>query len=36
MVEIGKLIGMTIKDFEGSKDEVKARVAALCAKHPLY
>lgn len=36
MVEIGKLIGMTIKDFEGSKDEVKASVAALCAKHPLY
>ena len=36
MVEIGKLIGMTIKDFEGSKDEVKARVAALCEKHPLY
>lgn len=36
MVEIGKLIGMTIKDFEGSKDDVKARVAALCAKHPLY
>lgn len=36
MVEIGKLIGMTIKDFEGNKDEVKSRVAALCAKHPLY
>ena len=36
MVEVGKLIGMTIKDFEGSKEEVKARVAALCAKHPLY
>lgn len=36
MVEIGKLIGMTIKDFEGNKDEVSKRVAALCAKHPLY
>lgn len=36
MVEVGKLIGMTIKDFEGNKEEVKARVAALCAKHPLY
>ena len=36
MVEVGKLIGMTIKDFEGSKEEVKARVAALCDKHPLY
>lgn len=36
MEEVGKLIGLTIKDFEGSKDEIKARVAALCAKHPLY
>ena len=36
MVEIGKLIGLTIKDFENSKDEIKARVAALCEKHPLY
>ncbi len=36
MIEIGKLIAMTIKDFEGSKEEVKARVAALCEKHPLY
>ena len=36
MTEIGMLIGMTIKDFEGNKDEVKTRVAALCAKHPLY
>ncbi|MGN0162461.1 MAG: serine hydroxymethyltransferase [Candidatus Ornithomonoglobus sp.] len=36
MVEVGKLIAMTIKDFEGNKEEVKARVAALCEKHPLY
>lgn len=36
MVEVGTLIAMTIKDFEGNKEEVKARVAALCAKHPLY
>ncbi len=36
MVEVGKLIGLTIRDFEGSKDEIKARVAALCEKHPLY
>ena len=36
MVEIGKLIAMTIKDFEGNKDEVKARVKALCDKYPLY
>ena len=36
MVEVGKLIAMTIKDFEGNKEEVKARVDALCKKHPLY
>ncbi len=36
MAEVGKLIGMTIKDFEGNKEEVKERVAALCKKHPLY
>lgn len=36
MTEIGKLIGLTIRDFENSKDEIKARVAALCEKHPLY
>lgn len=36
MEEVGKLIGLTIKDFEGSKDEIKSRVAALCEKHPLY
>ena len=36
MVEIGKLIALTIKDFDNSKDEVKARVKALCDKHPLY
>ena len=36
MVEVGKLIAMTIKDFEGNKDEVKKRVQALCEKHPLY
>ena len=36
MVEIGKLIGLTLKDFDNSKDEVMARVKALCEKHPLY
>lgn len=36
MVEIGKLIAMTIKDFENNKDEVSKRVQALCEKHPLY
>ena len=36
LVEVGKLIGMTLKDFDANKDEVRARVAALCAKYPLY
>jgi len=36
MVEVGKLIALTIKDFEGSKNEIKARVKALCDKYPLY
>ena len=36
MVEVGKLIAMTIKDFENSKDEIRTRVKALCDKHPLY
>ena len=36
MDEIANLISLTIKDFEGKRDEVKARVAALLAKYPLY
>ncbi len=36
MAEVGKLIKLAICDFENSKDEVKARVAELCKKHPLY
>ena len=36
MEEIAKLIKLTITDFENSKEEIKTRVAALCAKHPLY
>ena len=35
-VEVAKLISLTLKDFEANKDEVVARVAALCKKHPLY
>ena len=35
-VEVAKLIGLTLKDFENSQDEVRARVAALCKKYPLY
>ncbi len=36
LVEVGKLVGMTLKDFDANKEEVKARVAALCKKYPLY
>jgi glycine hydroxymethyltransferase len=36
LIEVGKLIGMTLKDFDANKDEVVKRVAALCEKYPLY
>lgn len=36
MVEVGKLISLTLKDFENNKVEVEERVAKLCAKYPLY
>jgi len=36
MVEIAAIIKMTLSDFENSKDEARKRVAALCAKYPLY
>ena len=36
MAEIAKLIKLAVTDFENSKDEVRARVKALCDKHPLY
>ena len=36
VVEVGRLIGMTLKDFDKNRDEVIARVAALCKKYPLY
>ena len=35
-VEVAKLIGMTLKNFEEKQDEVRERVAALCKKYPLY
>ena len=35
-VEVGKIIGLTLRDFEANADEARARVAALCAKYPLY
>ena len=33
---VGDLIAKTIKDYEGTKEEVCAKVEALCTKHPLY
>lgn len=36
MTEVADLISMVIKDFEGNRAEVSARVDALCKKHPLY
>ena len=36
MDEIAECISLVIKDFEGNKDLVNSKVAALCAKHPLY
>ena len=36
LAEVAKLIAMTLKDFEKNADEVRARVAALCEKYPLY
>ena len=35
-VEVAKLISMTLKNFDEKQDEVRARVAALCKKYPLY
>ena len=36
MVEVGKIISITLKDFDTNADEAKARVKALCEKYPLY
>ena len=36
MAEIAKIISITLKDFENKADEARERVAALCAKYPLY
>ena len=36
MVEVADMISLIIKDFDANKEAVKARVQALCAKHPLY
>jgi glycine hydroxymethyltransferase len=36
MVEVGKIIAITLNDFDKNADEARARVAALCKKYPLY
>lgn len=36
MREIAALIKLAISDFDEKKEEIIARVAALCDKHPLY
>ncbi|MBQ9792814.1 MAG: serine hydroxymethyltransferase [Clostridia bacterium] len=36
LIEVGKLISLTLKDFDKNKEEVIARVDALCKKYPLY
>ena len=36
LIEVGKLIALTLKDFENNKEEVIARVDKLCKKYPLY
>ncbi len=36
MREIATLIAMTTRDFEGTADEVRARVAELCRRFPLF
>ena len=36
MKTIAKLFGMVAKDFDGTADQVRATVADLCKKYPLY
>ncbi len=36
MKEIAALIKLTVTEFETKADEIRARVAALCSKYPLY
>ena len=36
MIEIASLIKTTLTDFDNKKEEIVARVKALCDKHPLY
>ena len=34
--EVARIIALTLSDFEANRAEAEARVAALCAKYPLY
>ena len=36
MKRIARCIGLTARDFEGTAEEVKATVAEICEKYPLY
>lgn len=36
MLEVAKIISITLKDFENRADEARARVKSLCEKYPLY
>ena len=36
MKQIAHCIGQTARDFEGTQAEVKATVAAICEKFPMY
>ena len=36
MKKIAKCVAMTARDFEGTQAEVKATVADICEKFPLY
>ena len=36
MKEIARCVALTARDFEGTADEVKAMVAEICGKFPLY
>ena len=36
MAEVAKIIAITLKDYDNSADEARARVKALCEKYPLY
>jgi len=36
MDEVAELIYLAVTDFENSKDNINARVSALCKAHPIY